>query len=255
MACKAPYSIMAKVIVGTCGFPTARKRCYSSLDAIELQETFYDMPERGRMEVLRKEAPEGFIFTVKVFQAITHPLNSPTWRRAKRFRPSGNPANYGYLRPTRENLEAWGQFYESVKPLNPAFFVFQTPPSMKLDEGLAKDVIDFFKTIGLGEKAGWEPRGLSYERPDLIRRIIEEAGVVHIVDPFKRGPLVQRELAYLRLHGIGPGEVNYSYKYTDDDLRRLKEFVFSLNANTIYVMFNNVHMFEDAVRFKSLLSK
>jgi uncharacterized protein YecE (DUF72 family) len=86
-----------------------------------------------------------------------------------------------------------------------------------------------------------------------LRRIFEEVNIVHIVDPFKRSPLLNRNTAYLRLHGIGKGEVNYSYKYTDDDLARLRDIVNSLNSSVVYVMFNNVHMLDDALRFKKLL--
>ncbi|MFP3348120.1 MAG: DUF72 domain-containing protein, partial [Thermoproteus sp.] len=34
----------ANVIVGTCGFPRSRREVYRSLDAVELQETFYNLP-------------------------------------------------------------------------------------------------------------------------------------------------------------------------------------------------------------------
>ncbi|MCI4446490.1 MAG: DUF72 domain-containing protein, partial [Pyrobaculum sp.] len=38
-----------QVLVGTCGFPTSRKTIYATLDAVELQETFYNMPNPERM--------------------------------------------------------------------------------------------------------------------------------------------------------------------------------------------------------------
>jgi uncharacterized protein YecE (DUF72 family) len=241
------------VFIGTCGFPTARSRYYSLFRVVELQETFYDMPAPERMGELRREAPSDFMFTVKVFQGLTHTSDSPTWRKIKRAKLRGDLKNYGLLRPTRENLELWDEFVESVKQLNPSFYVFQTPPSMRITEENVKDVIEFFRTIGANESFGWEPRGYSYEKPELLRRIFEEVNIVHIVDPFKRSPLLNRNTAYLRLHGIGKGEVNYSYKYTDDDLARLRDIVNSLNSSVVYVMFNNVHMLDDALRFKKLL--
>ncbi len=78
---------------------------------------------------------------------------------------------------------------------------------------------------------------------------------MHVVDPFKHEMLVTRGTAYLRLHGIGKGEVNYSYKYTDDDLSRLKGFIDGVGSSTVYVMFNNVHMLDDAIRFMKLIGK
>ncbi|MCS7369608.1 MAG: DUF72 domain-containing protein, partial [archaeon GBS-70-058] len=61
---------------------------------------------------------------------------------------------------------------------------------------------------------------------------------------------------YFRLHGIGGGEVNYRYKYTDEDLSKLKDMIMDYNvqgAYEFYVMFNNVYMVEDALKFKSLI--
>lgn len=244
---------MVNVIIGTCGFPTARSRYYSLFRTVELQETFYDLPSQEKMEILRQEAPKDFQFTVKVFQGLTHTSDSPTWRRMRRTKLTGNLINYGLLRPTRENLELWDEFVNVTKPLNPSFYVFQTPPSMRINENNAEDIIEFFKTIGNAARIGWEPRGLSYESEELLRHIFEETGIMHIVDPFKRSPLVKRDVAYLRLHGIGKGEVNYSYKYTDDDLRRLRGIVMSLGSSRVFVMFNNVHMLNDAMRFKGLM--
>jgi uncharacterized protein YecE (DUF72 family) len=55
---------------------------------------------------------------------------------------------------------------------------------------------------------------------------------------------------------LGGGEVNYRYKYTDEDLLKLlaivKRYAESQDA---YVLFNNVYMFDDALRFKSMLEQ
>ncbi|MFN3268165.1 MAG: DUF72 domain-containing protein, partial [Zestosphaera sp.] len=76
-------------------------------------------------------------------------------------------------------------------------------------------------------------------------------------DPFKWFPPVTRTTSYyFRLHGIGPREVNYRYKYSAEDLRKLKNLLRSLEGVLeVYVMFNNVYMREDALKFKELLQK
>ncbi|MEB3780620.1 MAG: DUF72 domain-containing protein, partial [Desulfurococcales archaeon] len=61
------------------------------------------------------------------------------------------------------------------------------------------------------------------------------------------------EIVYIRLHGMG-GEVNYKYKYTDEDLRLLTAKMEEYDRRT-YIMFNNIHAYEDAVRLKRLLGK
>ncbi|WP_054857418.1 DUF72 domain-containing protein [Vulcanisaeta sp. JCM 16159] len=246
---------MRNILIGTCGFPTARSRYYSLFKVVELQETFYDLPTPERMSSLRREAPADFQFAVKVFQGLTHTSDSPTWRRIRRARLTGDLGNYGLLRPTRENLELWNEFVNVTKPLNPVFYVFQTPPSMEVTEDSVRDVVEFFRTIGGGDRIGWEPRGVSYNNVNLLKRIFEEVGIVHVVDPFKHEVLIPHDITYFRLHGIGKGEVNYSYKYTDDDLGRLKAIVDGIESSTVYVMFNNAHMLDDALRFTKLIGR
>lgn len=244
---------MVSILVGTCGFPTARSRYYELFPVVELQETFYDLPTEDRMRHLREEAPSGFAFTVKVFQGLTHGVNSPTWRRARRARLTGNTTNYGLLKPTRENLELWGEFLRLTKPLNPALYIFQTPPSMVINSDIAKDVVEFFRSIGEPGRVGWEPRGASYSDPNSLMRVFNSTDVIHVVDPFRRSPMVTREVAYFRLHGIGEGEVNYRYRYSDSDLDSLRRLILGQVSRVVYVMFNNVHMLDDALRFKRLI--
>jgi uncharacterized protein YecE (DUF72 family) len=102
---------------------------------------------------------------------------------------------------------------------------------------------------------GWEPRGDWREHEDEVKRICDDYGLVHVVDPFRWKPLDGSGIFYFRLHGIGKGEVNYSYRYTDEDLKRLKEITAEIleSKREGYVMFNNVSMADDAFRFVKLL--
>ncbi len=241
---------MANVVVGVCGFPASRSKLFRSVDAVELQETFYDMPTQERLSKLKSEAPEGFVFTVKVIQALTHSPSSPTWRRLRRVKLS-NAEGYGLLRPTRENAELWEEFRNVTKVLNPKVYVFQTPPSLRIID--VSQFVDFFNMVkGKDYYVAWEPRGHTYDDADSLRVIFNRVDVIHVVDPFKRSPIVARDVLYFRLHGIGPGEVNYRYKYTDGDLTRLKGIVEGYGG-LVYVFFNNVYMFDDASRFRSMV--
>jgi len=66
-----------------------------------------------------------------------------------------------------------------------------------------------------------------------------------VYDPFQRQP-VHGNLAYFRLHGIG----GYRYRYKDEDLTLLK---WCRPYGEAYCLFNNVSMFEDAMRFKEMV--
>ena len=231
----------------------ARAKYYATFNAVELQDTFYDPPDPEKLRRLRGEAPEGFAFAMKAWQAVTHPLDSPTWKRAKVKPDSSLSDRYGFLRPTREVFEAWERVVEGARALGARVVVVQTPPSFGYSEENYRNAVEFFSAAEQGDFViGWEPRGTWLSHLDKVAELVSRfERVVHVVDPFKAAPAVDKEVVYFRLHGIGPGEVNYRYKYTDEDLEKLAEIVgaHSGRGRTVFVLFNNVYMSADAKRF------
>lgn len=247
----------SEVIVGTCGFPASRSRVFSALDGAEVQESFYNLLGEKSIESLRNR-PGGFHLTLKAWQATTHPYNSPTWRKMK-ARPPGDPTRYGWLRCTKENLWALEQTVQQALAVNAEVIVFQTPANMPLNDAQAAEVRRFLEhALGLaGGRAliAWEPRGEWARATQRLKEISDE-GVIIITDYLRIPPLFpESPVGYTRLHGLGGLEVNYRYKYTDEDLRRLLGIVESLKSERVYVMFNNVYMLDDAVRFRSLIAR
>lgn len=234
-----------EIYVGTCGFPLQRRKIYATLDVVELQDTFYNMPTSEKMEKLRKEAPPQFRFTAKVFQGLTHPAGSPTYKKTKNFKPT---EKHGRLQPTRENFELWEQFIENIKPLTPDILVIQTPPSLEP----SPHIYQFFTAVVDKWKLAWEPRGKTLADPKLLEKIAD-LGVIIVIDPLKKKP-ERGPPHYFRLHGLGDREVNYSYKYTDKDIRQLAQILISTRGPT-YVMFNNIYMYQDATALKELLKQ
>ncbi len=242
--------------VGCCGFPVSRSKYYKTFNVVEIQQTFYDLPRIEIIKRWREEAGPQFEFTVKAWQILTHPPSSPTWRRMRtRIEPSLRD-KYGFLKPTKENFEAWDKFIEVIKPLNARIIVFQTPPSFGYSKEHVANVKEFFSSINRRNYLiAWEPRGTWYEYRNELSKLLNELDLIHIVDPLRRAPARITKLLYFRLHGLGPSEVNYKYKYTDNDLKKLKDIVFEFKdqVREIYVMFNNIYMFNDAIRFKQII--
>jgi uncharacterized protein YecE (DUF72 family) len=223
-----------------------RKAYYQRFKTVEVQETFYRVPRIETLKKMRQEAPPDFIFNMKAWQAITHPASSPTWRSSNL--PPGNPANYGHLKPTRENLKAWETVLDMAEVLRPRVVVIQTPPSFRATSKNMEYVEKFFRLISRDDfRLGWEPRGEWAEETEKVRRICEKYGLIHVVDLLKRGPAVSTTTLYARLHGLGRGEVNYSYHYSLEDLERLRNILTSeKDWEEAYIMFNNISMAEDA---------
>ena len=246
-----------RVKVGTCGWSVrgGRKAYYSYFGVIELQDTFYRIPRLSTVKRWRADAPEDFEFVVKAWQGITHPPSSPTWRKAGQKIPPEKREKYGFFKPTSEVFEAWDTVKRICETLKSKICVFQTPPSFRCTEENVRNMRDFFSAISRGNLVlAWEPRGDWYNNLPKLKEVLEDLQLVHVVDPLKRQPLRITPIMYFRLHGLGPKDVNYRYKYSDIDLEKLKTYILKLESTKeAYVMFNNIYMFDDALRFKKLL--
>ena len=223
--------------VGTCGFSSSHSRYFNEFNVVEIQKTFYTPISQSLAQKWRSEAPESFIFTLKAPQTITHPPRSPTYRRYK-----GKMGDFGYFKTNEDVLKSWENFVLIAKTLKAKFIVFQTPASFKEEKENIENMYNFFSVVERIATYGWEPRGKWKE--DTVRKICEDLNLIHIVDPFKGKP-VWGVFSYYRLHGKG----GYRYQYQDDELRQLLQII----KDGDYVMFNNTHMWEDALRFKHLL--
>jgi len=246
------------VLVGCCGFPKARSKYYQEFRVVELQNTFYELPTLDWARGIREEAPPDFEFAIKAWQVITHPATSPTWKKMRK-KPVGNLENYGYLKPTRENIEAFEKVVELAEILNSKIIVLQTPSSMPYTEESVVWVEEFFekaKSIAGGKFViGWEPRGEWSSQSKALQSILSKHGILHVTDVFRQKPVyTAQNIFYTRLHGIGPGEVNYRYKYSVEDFAKLLGIIDELVFEKGYVMFNNVYMAEDAKKFREYLN-
>lgn len=232
--------------IGCSGFPVSRKRYFENFNVVELQETFYQMPSSELARKWRENAPEDFEFTLKAWQLLTHEPKSPTYRRLKIKIPEAKKQNYGSFKPTDEVSDAYQKTSEIARILRAKVIVFQCPVSFIPSEENKKNMKRFFKNIKRHDFIlAWEPRG-GWPEQDILA-LCKELDLVHVVDPFKDRALYGG-IVYYRLHGIE----GLRYKYTDEDLKRLLSLC--PEDRTSYVMFNNVFMFEDALRFKGLFS-
>jgi uncharacterized protein YecE (DUF72 family) len=242
--------------IGCCGFPVSRKKYFTEYRLVELQNTFYNLPSIEWAMKIRGEAPEGFEFTVKAWQVITHPPKSPTWRKL-REKPPGSIENYGWLKPTRENLEALKRVVEVSERLGSRIIILQTPATLPFSEESIEWINEFFDEARniIGDiMLGWEPRGVWADQYDVLKSILGKHGVIHVVDPYRRLPVsIPSGIVYFRLHGIGRGEVNYRYKYGLGDFRKLLEIIDKLEFREAYVLFNNVYMYNDSREFRKYL--
>ena len=191
----------------------------------------------------RKEAPEDFEFSLKAWQVITHLASSPTYRKAGLQIPVGKEINYGFFKPSEEVFEAWEKTRDVAQALKANIIVFQCPAKfIESTENIA-NMRYFFTNMDRGDFTfAWEPRGEWND--DVITALCQDLDLIHCVNPLEGG-MLHGGIGYFRLHG----GYNYRHQYTDDELARLWE----LSGNKAYVLFNNISMYDDALRFKELI--
>lgn len=244
-----------RVKAGCCGLAGMGLNRYAGMfRIIELQSTFYRLPTVETAERWRNQVPKNFDFSVKAFQGVTHPISSPTWRRAGTQRPKERGENYGHLQPTEENFECWERTLEICRAVNAVFCVVQLPPSFDNSAANLVNMASFFQTAKRGP-----PLGIEFRHPSWfaslgeLRGVLEGLKAVGVVDPLLKTPLPYASTAYYRLHGLGRRP--YSYQHTPEDLARLKRRVLEQRIGESFVMFNNIAMKEDCLRFMELLKR
>ncbi len=268
----AKESAEERVRVGCCGFPGGMRAYFETFDTVEIQQTFYrivreDTLRRWREMGMERERGRGrggersgkeFVFNIKASQLITHPPSSPTYRKSN-IRPSSS----GFFRPTEDVRRGWEYTVRAAEVLGARYVVIQTPPSFVETEENIQNIEAFFENfenakpdgasfhVAIEFRKGWDP--------GTVKRLSEKHGFVICVDPFSEnfGTYLEMgaRMGYFRLHGSPPGEKMYRYRYTERDLAVLAEKIRAIldsgvsPEGEVFVMFNNIHMRENALEF------
>lgn len=231
--------------VGCCGFSVARQKYFETFSLVEIQQTFYQPPQYDTVERWRQEAPADFEFALKAWQLITHEVSSPTYRRLKMRLPERQMSQVGSFRWSDPVRRAWETTLKIARLLHADKLVFQCPASFAPTDENKDRMSEFFNRIDRGSVTCiWEPRGKWQDGE--ISELCSELELVHCVDPLK-DDCVTGGLRYYRLHGT----TGYRHQYADRELHDLAQHC--AKAAPTYFLFNNVSMWQDAIRFKELL--
>jgi uncharacterized protein YecE (DUF72 family) len=173
-----------KIIVGCCGNAGLSLREYSeSFEVMEIQSTFYRLPSIKTAENWHQQVKKDFTFTMKAFQGITHPISSPTWRKAGSQKPVEKIENYGHLKPNEQNFGCWANTVKICKALDIKVCVIQLPKSFTCNEENSKNIIEFFKNVEKPFTIAIEVRNRSWnENPEILKRSLKEIEAIHVVD-------------------------------------------------------------------------
>src|SRR5688572_25896108 len=93
------------VRVGLCGFTMSMQDYHRHFSVVEIQNTFYEPPRDLLLKKWRTVTPASLEYTMKVWQLVTHPASSPTYRRMKRPVAAGEEP--GFFRSSPAVQEGW----------------------------------------------------------------------------------------------------------------------------------------------------
>jgi uncharacterized protein YecE (DUF72 family) len=221
-----------------------RAKYFEHFPVVELQDPFYEPPSVELATKWRASAPPHFRFNVKAWQLITHTCSSPTYRKLKSAFSAPELGEFGCFRPTEHVWLAWERTQQVARILRASVVLFQCPKSFLPTRENIRNLRTFFDRMGPQEwLTAWEPRG---DWPaDVVSAICTDFNLVHCVDPFQYTPVTEGPIYWL-LHGCG----TYRYKYSDEELDTVRGMT---EGREGYLMFNNVYMRDDALRFLARL--
>ena len=212
-------------------------------EAVEVNATYYRMPEAGMFERMVQKTPDGFRFVVKLNQAMTH-------------EGSRDPALYREFLAALRPLKEAGR-YDGLLAQFP--WGFKRTPDHRRHLAAMRDLL-------AGEPLFVEFRHDSWLTPELEPSLrARNIGYCAVDEPRLPGlvptvTMVTAEDAYVRFHGrneatwwgrSGPldqgggraGGDRYDYDYREDELREWVRKVAELadQARRTYLFFNNCH--------------
>jgi uncharacterized protein YecE (DUF72 family) len=244
-----------------------RLRYYAEhFSTVEVDSTYYRLPDRSMAERWAERTPDGFVMHVKAFGVMTrHPVKleqlptdlrdaAPTDERGRVNRP-----------PREFRAEIFGRFHEALEPLRAAGKlggILLQFPSYVVAKDLSRDYLAWAVEQLAGDRPLVEFRHRSWldeENRSATLAFLEELGAAHVVTDSPRTeaknlvPTVvaaTAPLAYLRMHGRNAGTWNtrggsasdrFDYLYSAEELEEWVEPLRGLSeaSEEVYVLFNN----------------
>jgi uncharacterized protein YecE (DUF72 family) len=215
---------------------------------VEVQSTFYDPPRDDTMRKWIASTGPELEYTMKVWQLVTHPASSPTYRRMRRKLDEGELP--GFFRDSQSVREGWKRSVECANVLSATAMLFQCPASFTPVPENIQRMRRFFERIHRPRaRLLWEPRGTQWmAQRGVALALCRDLDLVHVVDPFvttaEKGGSV-----YWRLHGPGSARASYD----EAALVQLHRMLLDVESrDTAYILFNNLPRTGDAKRFAAI---
>ena len=203
-------------------------------DTVELNNTFYQLPNESSFDTWRKSTPKDFLFAVKGSRFITHMIKLKDARRGLT----------NFL-PRAERLRG------KLGPI-----LWQLPPGWKAN---VERLEEFLSLLPREHRYTFELRNATWMTDEVLEtlRKYNAAFCIYELAGYHSPIELTADWTYIRLHG--PTRFKYQGSYSDAQLaswaERIKEWSRKLKA--IYVYFDNddrAYAVENALTLKKMVS-
>jgi uncharacterized protein YecE (DUF72 family) len=201
-------------------------------NTVELNSPFYHWPKETTVRSWYRQAPEHFVYTLKVSRMITHTKKfKETSRLVQDFYKLGNEL--------REKMGC---------------FLFQLPPSLRFSE---KKLDEIQRQLDPDKKNAVEFRHVSW----FTRGVYDSLRRNNVIFCIVSAPDLPEDFVktaddiYIRFHGKGSW---YASNYSDNELRRWSSETKRAKARNVWAYFNNdanAYAVANSLYLKKLLSK
>ena len=202
-------------------------------DTVELNNSFYNLPQAATLEGWHDATPPGFVFAVKASRFITH------------------------MKKLKEPAATLEKFDERMLSLGGKLgpILFQLPPRWDCNLERLREFLDALPEGRLHAFEFRDERWFNDEVFDLLRRH-NAALVMHDIAGHQAPRTVTDGFIYVRLHG--PKDQPYVGSYDDAELRDWAAEILRWRdqGRDVYVYFDNdenAHAAKNALRLKELV--
>ena len=211
-------------------------------DTVEVNSSFYRPPNPGYVYNWARRVPEGFLFTVKLWQKFTHPK---MYKEATGEEAVISQKDVDMFKNGIEPLVRYGKL---------GALLAQFPPSFKNDS-FGQQILGAVGKTFSEYRLAVELRHRSWSDDENTARFLKENNIawVQIDEPkFKTSIAAEvpitADMAYFRFHGRnaemwwkGDSETRYKYLYSKDEIDELAEKVKNASGQTnmLFAQFNN----------------
>jgi uncharacterized protein YecE (DUF72 family) len=226
---------MSDYLIGTGGWaylhvPGLRPLvAYSRLfNFVEVNSTFYQVPNLKTVESWRRQVPPDFEFSVRCNSDLTHKYQ---------------------FQPDEEAFKVFNQMTTICQTLKAEILHMQTPTSFQPNSRNAQLLRSFLSSVSSKDvRIALEVRGSNQALTMDFKKVMQDYNMVHSVDLSNdEAPAFNSDILYTRLFGKGTHNI---YQPTDQELKSIDDRASSGTHRKAIVSFHFVRMYQDARRLK-----